>query len=70
MINMNPAYRAEIRDLKRNRKQIFKDAKVEIRANEKEIATRTKSNSSIYKRLECAVTKIDNRIAILEGRLS
>ena len=74
MLNMNKTYRAELRDLKRNRRKIERDLKKAYRdaqrAREQVIRTTILFLKRADKGAVKALTFIDRRIGILEGRLS
>ena len=77
MLNMKKQYQTEIRTLVKGRRKVDRDFDLAIKANlrevirhERAIAELMKKDSKLWPRRIKATDKFNNRIAILEGRLS
>ncbi len=74
MLNMTKAYRAELRDMKRNRKKVERDLRKAYldaqRCREKVIRETNRFLVRAEKCAKKALVAIDRRIGVIEGRLS
>jgi hypothetical protein len=62
--------RAELKDLRRNRRGIVRDFSAMVRRHTKEIAAIKREQITALKNCNRAAARIDQRISILNGRLS
>lgn len=73
-MNMNKEYRTELRALRKAEAKVQRDTKKENRRLHMEkkryMASWDRASRGVEQRFQKAVTVIDRRIAILEGRLS
>ncbi len=69
-MNMNKEYRAELRILKRSRKNVRKDWARCLKTNAAQMRKFEREAAAATKRANRATEHLDKRIAILEGRLS
>jgi len=69
-MNMTKVYRAELRDLKRNKKAVERDYAAHIAAHNKLHKRWQREHLLASRACVKAKTRINKRIAILEGRLS
>jgi hypothetical protein len=69
-MNMNPEYRAELRQLSKARKKVLSDYKQLYRDTDRQISALIKRRGKGLRTSTREVHRIDRRIAILEGRMS